>query len=380
MEDGASREKKEISVWVKSGAQTLTVSLPSDAPVNDLMARLQQLTNILPRGQKIIHKGKVLDPEMTLAGAKVTNGAKLMLMASEGVHQGGSPSSTKSAKAVLQSKFKTVLEALHVPKMGKNIEKGRIGNWQATGIVSLRESHIQTVPKEVWALGPAVRILDLSLNSIRALPAEIVTLTNLQRLRLSNNGLTDSSLLWQNLCSLKALTNLALDHNKLTFVPTEIGQLTSLKHFNISYNQVRNVPEEIGNCAHLEKLDVSHNQINVMPASLGQCANLSEADFSSNLLVEVPSTLSKLQYLKVLLLDNNALTSFPGEILSGCLGLITLSLHGNQVTIEKLREIEGWPEFDKRRKSKYNKQLDFNVIMSSGGFDEGADTQKWSHW
>lgn len=59
MEDGASREKKEISVLVKSGAQTLTVSLPSDAPVKDLMARLQQLTNILPRGQKLIHKGAV---------------------------------------------------------------------------------------------------------------------------------------------------------------------------------------------------------------------------------------------------------------------------------------------------------------------------------
>lgn len=43
-------------------------------------------------------------------------------------------------------------------------------------------------------------------------------------------------------------------------------------------------------------------------------------------------------------------------------------------------QIEGWPEFDKRRKSKYNKQLDFNVIMSSSGFDEGADAQKWSHW
>ncbi|KAL2650342.1 hypothetical protein R1flu_018470 [Riccia fluitans] len=380
MEDGASKDKSEISISVKCGAQSYTISMRSDAFVKDLMSRLQELTNILPRGQKLIFKGKVLDPESTLAAAKVTNGAKLMLMASEGVHQGGSSSSTKSAKSVLQSKFKSVLGSLNVPKIGKTIEKGRIGNWQATGIVSLRESRLQTVPKDVWALGPSVRILDLSLNKIKSISPEIGSFTNLQRLRLSNNGLTDDSILWQSLSSLKVLSYFAVDHNKLTSLPAEIGQLTSLKHFNASHNQIQNVPEEIGNCTSLEKIDFSHNQIKVMAGSLGQCTHLSEVDFSANFLTEIPSSLSKLQYLKVLNFDNNALTSFPGEILLGCLELITLSVHGNEITVEKLRETEGWPEFDKRRKSKYTKQLDFNVIGSSNGFDEGADSEKFSHW
>ncbi|KAL3701336.1 hypothetical protein R1sor_019358 [Riccia sorocarpa] len=399
MEDGVSKDKKEISITVKYGTNSYAISVSSNASVKDLMGRLQELTNILPRGQKLIFKGKVLDPESTLAAVKVTNGAKLMLVASEGVQQGGSSSSTKSAKSVLQSKFKSVIGSISVPKIGKTIEKGRIGNWQATGIVSLRESRIQTVPKDVWALGASVRILDLSLNSIKALSPEIGSFTNLQKLRLSNNGLTDSSISWQSLSSLKALSSFAVDHNKLTSLPAEIGQLTSLKHLDASHNQIQNVPDEIGNCSLLEKIDVSHNQlsslplqvyktltgicdsiIKVMPGSLGQCTHLSEVDFSANFLKDVPSSLSKLLYLKVLNLDNNALTNFPGEILSGCLELITLSVHGNEITVEKLRETEGWPEFDRRRKSKYTKQIDFNVIGSSNGFDEGADPEKFSHW
>lgn len=35
-------------------------------------------------------------------------------------------------------------------------------------------------------------------------------------------------------------------------------------------------------------------------------------------------------------------------------------------------QVEGWEEFDERRRQKHQKQLDFRV-GSSGVFDEGAD-------
>ncbi|CAM6089671.1 unnamed protein product [Calypogeia fissa] len=381
MEGRTAAKEGSITVTVKSGTQTLPITLPSTASVKDLMLQIKQLTNVLPRGQKLIYKGKLLDPDATLAGAKVVNGAKLMLMASDGVHQGGPPPpSTKTAKSVLQGKLKNVLGALHVPKMGKSIEKGRVGAWQATGIVSLRDGHLQTVPKEVWALGPAVRIMDLCGNSLRSIPGEISALLNLQRLRLSSNSLTENEINWKSLAALKSLSNLALDHNRLKAVPKEIGKLTSLKLLTLAHNQIETIPEEIGNLAQLEKLDVSHNKLTTIPSTFGQCTQLTDVNFSANHLSAVPSSLSSLVSLKVLVLDNNALEKIPGEILSGCLELNTLSLHGNQITIDKLRETEGWADFDKRRKSKYSKQLDFNVIGSSSGFDEGADAQQWTNW
>jgi hypothetical protein len=43
-----------------------------------------------------------------------------------------------------------------------------------------------------------------------------------------------------------------------------------------------------------------------------------------------------------------------------------------------LKQVEGWEEFDKRRRQKHQKQLDFRV-GSSGVFDEGADddNRRW---
>lgn len=40
--------------------------------------------------------------------------------------------------------------------------------------------------------------------------------------------------------------------------------------------------------------------------------------------------------------------------------------------IESLFQVEGWEEFDERRRLKYQKQLDFRA-GGSAAFDEGAD-------
>lgn len=115
----------EIKVSVKFSGRSIPVTLPIESTINDLKSILQPLTNVLPRGQKLIfkgflflhllemlktlisylieallmltsflnsivyvNKGKVLENERTLKQSEVTNGAKIMLMASQGLHQG----------------------------------------------------------------------------------------------------------------------------------------------------------------------------------------------------------------------------------------------------------------------------------------------------
>lgn len=51
------------------------------------------------------------------------------------------------------------------------------------------------------------------------------------------------------------------------------------------------------------------------------------------------------------------LTAIPAELLKGCLSLFTLSLHQNPITSSALREMEGFAEFDVRRRSKYSRQV-----------------------
>lgn len=61
----------------------------------------------------------------------------------------------------------------------------------------------------------------------------------------------------------------------------------------------------------------------------------------------------------------------PPAILTGCSSLATLSLHGNPLTIEQLRETPGFAEFDKRRRAKYDKQVGLKGERGGGGFFRG---------
>ncbi|KAK1320429.1 LRR repeats and ubiquitin-like domain-containing protein [Acorus calamus] len=49
-----------------------------------------------------------------------------------------------------------------------------------------------------------------------------------------------------------------------------------------------------------------------------------------------------------------------------------------QIISDICEELEGWEDFDERRRLKSQKQLDFRV-ESSAGFDEGADedNRRW---
>ena len=99
-----------------------------------------------------------------------------------------------------------------------------------------------------------------------------------------------------------------------------------------------------------------------------------ELDLRDNQLAALPEELSRLTSLKLLLLDNNRLRGVPPALLTGCAALATLSLHGNPLTAEQLRETPGWAEFDERRRAKYDKQVGG---VRWGGVGWGARGARW---
>lgn len=65
----------------------------------------------------------------------------------------------------------------------------------------------------------------------------------------------------------------------------------------------------------------------------------------------------RLLHLRPASLHGCRLRGVPTELLTGCSSLATLTLHGNPVTAEQLRDTPGWAAFDERRKAKYDKQV-----------------------
>eukprot|EP00261_Vitis_vinifera_P034777 XP_019076020.1 PREDICTED: LRR repeats and ubiquitin-like domain-containing protein At2g30105 isoform X2 [Vitis vinifera] len=323
-----------ITLNIKFSGRSIPVSVSPNSTVKDLKSLLQPLTNVLTRGQKLIFKGRVLADGMTLRESEITDGAKVMLMASQGLHQGGGP-------ILKEAPTRPILrEAAHAnPKGNKRsevfIDKGHLDRWKLTGVIALSECQ-------------------------------------LKKLLLSANDILDESISWEGVVSLKSLTVLSLSQNYLTMLPSALGALTSLRQLHIASNKLTSLPIQIGLMTQLEVLKANNNRISTIPTQIGDCNSLIEVEFSSNLLSELPETFSNLQNLKALHLSNNGLKSLPRNLFKMCLQLSTLDLHGTEITMDLLRQFEGWENFDERRRDKHQKQLDFRVVDSTA-FDEGAD-------
>ncbi|XP_019167538.1 PREDICTED: LRR repeats and ubiquitin-like domain-containing protein At2g30105 isoform X1 [Ipomoea nil] len=375
MEEGRGSNPQKpsaIIVNVKFAGRNIPVEVSADATVNELKSLLQPLTNVLPRGQKIISKGKVIGDEMTLRSSGIVNGSKIMLMGSQGLHQGDGPI-TKEASPL--STVRRPHES-HRPKMEKSQvyvkRSDHERRWQVTGVLGLSDSGLKAIPDEIWNCGHYARLLDLNNNSVKDVPAKISRLDSLTKLFLNANGIEDKSLSWEGIASLKHLEILSLNENQLTIIPSNLGALRSLQQLHIANNKLTSLPTEIGLLTALEVLKANNNRLNTIPNSIGGCASLVEIDLSCNLLTELPDTLGTLKDLKALYLRNNGLTSLPTTIFKFCTKLSTLDLHATEITVDHLRQFEGWDSFDERRRLKHQKQLDFRV-SSSGQFDEGAD-------
>lgn len=389
----AAAATSSIRVQVKHGPQLLQIDVLSSATVADLMAALQASTGIAPRGQKLIHKGRILDPKDALSAASVGAGAKLMLMATPGVRQGGGggtgggcgPGRQRPALASGGAREEGPEErqppiGARAAQPAPGLAKTRAENWRKMGIVALRDEGLEEVPALVWEAGPSIRVLDLSGNRLPALPPAAAALAGLQRLQLSRNLLTEDAVPWQALRQLSRLSALAMDHNRLTAVPPGLCKLRALRRLSLAGNAIRSLPEAFGELRALEWLDISHNRLSALGDELARCCCLEELNLASNSLRTVPTSLAELRKLKVLVLDNNALSTFPGEVLRRCAELATLGLHGNELTVEDLRQVDGWPAFDERRRRKLDKQLGGGAMGAAAGFDEGADAHLWRRW
>jgi Leucine-rich repeat (LRR) protein len=134
------------------------------------------------------------------------------------------------------------------------------------------------------------------------------------------------------------------------------------------------VPAELRNCTRLKELHLASNAVEAIPPELGECIALELIDLNSNRLSAIPPELGNLKKLRRLLLNNNQqLAAVPEEVLTHCVLLHTLELHGTQVTREILQQTSGYEGFEKRRQSKFSKAIEGNALMNESGVDEGVD-------
>ena len=101
-------------------------------------------------------------------------------------------------------------------------------------------------------------------EKISELPSTIGNLTNLSSLYIEWNDLTE---LPESFGLLTSLTNLAISNNYLTSIPN-INNLTNLIFLDLGYNQINSMPESIGSLQNLEYLWIFNNQLSSLPETI----------------------------------------------------------------------------------------------------------------
>lgn len=101
--------------------------------------------------------------------------------------------------------------------------------------------------------------LNRSGHGLTDMPKDILSMTQLQQLDLSNNALTGA--LPAEIRNLQNLEVLILNNNNMTGLPAELGQLTKLRVLNVADNQLTGIPNELGNLQQLDILNLSGNNI-----------------------------------------------------------------------------------------------------------------------
>ena len=153
--------------------------------------------------------------------------------------------------------------------------------------------------------------LDCSNNRLTSLPSELGNLTNLTRLSCSTNQLTS---LPSELGNLTNLTRLSCSTNQLTSLPSELGNLTNLTYLSCSNNQLTSLPSELWNLTNLTDFYCYKNRLTSLPSELGNLTNLTDFYCSDNQLTSLPSELGNLTNLISLNFCTNRLTSLPSEL------------------------------------------------------------------
>lgn len=123
----------------------------------------------------------------------------------------------------------------------------------AAPIVPAEPSQALPVAKEP----SSATTLDLSGKGLTAIPADVFTRTDLERLDLSDNRLTGAP--QSQIGQLENLKFLDLSNNSLTGLPAELGRLSKLETLDASNNKLTGLPMELGNLTQLRVLDVSGN-------------------------------------------------------------------------------------------------------------------------
>ncbi|MCS6820588.1 MAG: leucine-rich repeat domain-containing protein [Microscillaceae bacterium] len=177
-------------------------------------------------------------------------------------------------------------------------------------ILDLSQQSLKEFPKEVLQLKRLQKLI-LHTNQIRTLPNEIAQLANLQFLDLYNNQINT---LPQELAQLKYLTYIDLGKNRFKKFPQVLAQMPQLKYLMLYANPIKCLQANFSPDNSLHTLRLGSTKLKKFPQEITQCGQLRELYLPDNQLKKLPQNFANLSQLEHLVLENNRFRHIPEPI------------------------------------------------------------------
>ena len=162
-----------------------------------------------------------------------------------------------------------------------------------------------------------------------SIPPEVLQRTDLERLEVFGDGLTELPNELQRLIHLKSLE---LHLSSLQKLERWIWEFPSLEILKIKKTPLTDLPA-LTQTSPIKILSLSHNRLKSWPGSMTYLQNLESLEAAHNELKELPQGIERLPRLKRLNLDGNQLKNIHPAI-AECEKLSHLSLDDNPLTEE----------------------------------------------
>lgn len=164
---------------------------------------------------------------------------------------------------------------------------------------------LKALPAKVCELTSLERLW-VSHNKLSSLPPQLDQITTLREVFLHRNNLENMPAC---LCNLPNLQLLWLNNNKITAIPDEIVKLKSLKRLHLDSNFIKDFPTSLCELTQLEVLYLNHNAIHQINEAIGNLVNLKRLYLDHNKITDIPYGITKLVNIVLLLLDDNEIRS-----------------------------------------------------------------------
>ena len=166
---------------------------------------------------------------------------------------------------------------------------------------------LEEFPPEIFELADSLEVLNLSGNSLAALPDDLSRLSKLRVLFCSDNRFTE---LPEVLSSCARLEMVGFKANRISEVAAA-AIAPGLRWLILTDNQIKALPDSIGNCVRLQKLMLAGNQLEVLPEAMGGCVGLELLRISANRFEALPEWLLQLPRLTWLAFGGNPVAAPP---------------------------------------------------------------------